>query len=195
MFIRELTSWLEHFNRESEYKSIALKVYIILPSLLLQKPTRNSKVKDLTKKLEEQLSTWKGGRIMDLVKEGRIIQERIRSSCQQVSKDYAKIFANLMMQGRVSSALKILTSDPRVGVHKISGDFINALKQKHPKLSPILENALLNGLVNEVLPCYFDNIDEEMVSKASSLTKGASGPSQLDAMQYHHLLSSCKYKV
>ena len=103
MFIRELTSWLEHFNRDSEYKSIALKVYMILPSLLLQKPTRNSKAKDHTKKLEERLSTWKGGRIMDLVKEGRIIQERIRSSCQRVSKDYAKIFANLMMQ--VSSAV------------------------------------------------------------------------------------------
>ena len=33
-----------------------------------------------------------------------------------------------------------------------------------------------------------------MVSKASSLTKGADSPSQLDAMQYHHLLSSHKYK-
>ena len=54
---------------------------------------------------------------MDLVKEDSIIQEHIRSSCQRVSKDYAKIFANLMMQGRVSSALKILTSDPCVGVH------------------------------------------------------------------------------
>ena len=70
MFIRELTSWLEHFNCDSEYKSIALKVHMILPSLLLQKPTRNSKAKDHTKKLEERLSTWKGGRIMDLVKEG-----------------------------------------------------------------------------------------------------------------------------
>ena len=44
---------------------------------------------------------------MDLVQEGKIIQEWIRSSCQQVSKDYPKIFTNLMMQGRVSSALKI----------------------------------------------------------------------------------------
>ena len=34
-----------------------------------------------------------------------------------------------------------------------------------------------------------------MVSKTLSLTKGAGGPSQLDAMQYHHLLSSRKYKV
>ena len=34
-----------------------------------------------------------------------------------------------------------------------------------------------------------------MVSKASSLTKGAGGLPQLDAMQHHHLLSSHKYKV
>ena len=72
---------------------------------------------------------------------------------------------------------------------------INALKQKHAKPSPILQNSLHNGPVNEVLPCYFGNIDEEMVSKVSSLTKSAGGPSQLDAMQYHHLLSSHKYKV
>ena len=68
MFIRELTSWIEHFNRDSQYKSIAMKLYMILPSLLLQNTTRNSKVKDYTKKLEERLSTGKGGRIMGLVK-------------------------------------------------------------------------------------------------------------------------------
>ena len=118
---------------------------------------------------------------MDQIKEGRIIQERIRSSCQRLSKDYAKIFANLMMQGRVSSALEILTSDACVGVHKISDDVINALIQKHPKPSLILENTLLNSPVNEILPYYFDNIDEEMMSKASSLTKGTGGPSQLQS--------------
>ena len=89
MFICELTLSLEHFNRDSECNSIALKVYMILPSLLLQKPTRNNKARNPTKKLEERLSAWKGGRIMDLVKEGRIIQELIRSSCQRVSKDFS----------------------------------------------------------------------------------------------------------
>ena len=62
---------------------------------------------------------------MDLVKEGRIIQERIRSSCQRVSKDYAKIFANLMTQGRVSLALEILTSDPCVGSMTMSSMLLN----------------------------------------------------------------------
>ena len=51
MFIRELTSWLEYFNRDSEYKFYALKVYMI-PSSLFQKPTHNSKAKDHTKELE-----------------------------------------------------------------------------------------------------------------------------------------------
>ena len=51
MFIQELTSWLEYFNRDSEYKFIALKVYMIPPSLF-QKPTHNSKAKDHTKELE-----------------------------------------------------------------------------------------------------------------------------------------------
>ena len=85
---------------------------MILPPLLLQNPTRNIKAKDRIEKMEERLSTWKEGRIMDLVKEGRIVQERIRSSCQRVPKDCAKIFAKLMMQGRVSSAVKIFSSDP-----------------------------------------------------------------------------------
>ena len=33
-----------------------------------------------------------------------------------------------------------------------------------------------------------------MVLKATSLTKGTGGPSQLDAEQYRHILTSTKYK-
>ena len=44
MFIWELTSWLEH--RTEILKSIAVKVYMILPSLLLLKPNPNSKARE-----------------------------------------------------------------------------------------------------------------------------------------------------
>ena len=37
-------------------------------------------------------------------------------------------------------------------------------------------------------------IDENMIQKAARQTKGAGGPSQLDADQYHHILLSSKYK-
>ena len=88
IFIGELTSWLEHLNRDSEYKSIALKVYMILPPLHLQKRTCNGKAKDHTKKLEERLSTWNEDKIMEMTKEGRIV---FRSTLHHPVNEYPKI--------------------------------------------------------------------------------------------------------
>ena len=64
----------------------------------------------------------------------------------------------------------------------------------HSNPSPVKEGTLLHGPINRVLPSYFDSIDEAMVLKAASLTKGAGGPSQLDSEQYRHILSSCRFK-
>ena len=41
----------------------------------------------------------------------------------------------------------------------------------------------------------FDGIDENMIQSAIiRMTKGAGGPSQIDADQYRHILLSTKYK-
>ena len=50
------------------------------------------------------------------------------------------------------------------------------------------------GPVNRVLPSYFDEIDETMVFKSASMTKGTGGPSLIDAEWYRRLLTSNKYK-
>ena len=71
---------------------------------------------------------------------------------------------------------------------------LKELLNKHPDPSPIKEGTLLHGPKNQVLPSYFDNIDEAMVLKAASLTKCAGGTSQLDSEQYRHILSSRKFK-
>ena len=55
-FVRELTHWLEHFNRGTDFCGISLKVYMILPSLLLQKPSATSKSKEHLAKLAEWLA-------------------------------------------------------------------------------------------------------------------------------------------
>ena len=60
-FVIELTSWLEHFNKGTVFEGIARKVYMILPSLLLQKPSRNSKAKDHQLKFTERLKTMERG--------------------------------------------------------------------------------------------------------------------------------------
>ena len=45
LFINELTIWLDHYNRSTPFKSIALKLLMKLPCLLLQNPSQNSKAK------------------------------------------------------------------------------------------------------------------------------------------------------
>ena len=73
-------------------------------------------------------------------------------------------------------------------------EIMQGLQEKHPPPAPIAENTLLFGPINNFLPSYFDAIDEAMIQNATRLTKGAGGPSQLDADQYRHILLSRKYK-
>ena len=44
--INELAHWLDQFNKNTTFKFISLKVFMVLPSLLLQKPSATSKTKD-----------------------------------------------------------------------------------------------------------------------------------------------------
>ena len=98
IFINELTIWLDHYNRSTPFKSIELKVFMTLPCLLLQKPSRNSKAKDHSKALEDRLKLWNEGKIDMLVKEARTIQNRFRNSTntKRTQEDSARLFAKLM---------------------------------------------------------------------------------------------------
>ena len=62
VLINELTIWLDHYNISTPFKSITLKVFITLPCLLLQKPSRNSKAKGHSKTLEDRLKLWNEGK-------------------------------------------------------------------------------------------------------------------------------------
>ena len=193
VFIKELSLWLERFNRKTEHHSIALKVYIILPALMLQKPSKTSKSQEHFKKLEHRLAAWKDGRIDELIQECRTIQKQFSSNERCNKEDKAKNFAKLVFQGKINAAMKLLTNID-AGVHNVDDTILNELQQKHSQPAPLTSDTLLNGPVNRVLPSYFDEIDETMVFKSASMTKGAGGPSQLDAEQYHRLLTSNKYK-
>ena len=75
-FVSILSYWLENFNKNTTFRGITLKVFMILASLLLQKPSRNSKSKDHIEKLETRITLWESGNITDLVKEGENIQKK-----------------------------------------------------------------------------------------------------------------------
>ena len=52
LFINELTTWLEHCDNNSGFQSIALKMFIVLPSLVLQKQSKKSKAKGHCQKVD-----------------------------------------------------------------------------------------------------------------------------------------------
>lgn len=77
----------------------------------------------------------------------------------------------------------------------LSDEVLEDLKKKHPPPEPIEENSLLEGPVEQILPCYFDTIDEQTVLKAALNTKGSAGPSGMDADLYRRLLCSKNFQA
>ena len=192
--IRELTFWLDQFNRETKLYGIALKVFMLIPNLLMQKPSQQSKAKEHNNKLSERLQLWKEGNIETLLKEGRTIQKRLTSGKSRKQTDISRIFAKLMMEGKVTAAIKFLSDNSDVGVLPASNEVIQELKTKHPHPALIQNETLLNGPINKVENSYFDNINEDMTKLAARRTKGAAGPSKLDAEQFKNILVSNRYR-
>ena len=95
-FIKELAFWVEQFNRSTEFQGIALKVYMVLPNLLLQKPDAKSKSAAHLAKLKERLALWKTGNIDILVRECRHIQKKLSKSKRKTSEDADRIFSLLL---------------------------------------------------------------------------------------------------
>ena len=167
---------------------------MLLPSLLLQKPSKESKAKEHFEKLKERLNLWYEGKIEKLLSEGRTIQRRLLSSKRRSDTDVSKIFTKLMLQGKVNAAIKYLSENNDCGVLTINNEVVDKLREKHPTPGDIAENSLLNGPLPQTPTSYFDNINESTIRTAASLTKGAAGSSKLDAEQFKIMLVSNKFR-
>ena len=81
-----------------------------MPALLLLKPSKSSKWKEHHAPFKRRLKLWEEGKIKELLYEGQIIQEKLKSS--DSSKTIAKIsmkFRILMSKGNANCAWKLLT--------------------------------------------------------------------------------------
>lgn len=166
---------------------------MILPTLLLQKPSQKSKAKQHSCALERRLHQWRCGQIDELIKEVRQIQSNfLRSSNRkpQGPENLSKKFAKFMMEGKVSAALKLLDSTCATGLLPLTNEVMEQLKQKHPEPAPVEGSPLLYGPLLEIPDYFFDPIDEESILKAAKDTKGSGGPSGMDADQYRRILCS-----
>ena len=105
------------WTNNSPLKDIAFKAIHIMPSLLLQKPSKTSKAKDHLKALERRIDLWSNGNIDELLFEGETIQSRLHHiNIPKSIGELSKKFTLLMEKGNVNGALKLLTSNISNGI-------------------------------------------------------------------------------
>ena len=76
-YIDECTRLILEWVNDSQLQGIAIKALIIMPSVLLQKHSRNTKAKDHTESLRRRLKLWKEGDFDCLVIEVCFIQSKL----------------------------------------------------------------------------------------------------------------------
>ena len=196
-YIRELTRLIDIWNTDSQpLSNIALKMTMVMPAILLQKPSRKSTAKQHGAYLNKRMTQWENGNFNELMIEARSIQKslsQVPKSKHDTPEHIAKTFAKLMMQGKVHAALRLLDRQESLGVAKMSEEMMNDLRNLHPEAREAADEILMEGEVPFFDPVIFTNIDDRSIATAALKTKGAAGPSGLDADGWRHMLVSRNY--
>ena len=205
-FVSELARLFQAYADSSSLECIAMKAITVIQIVLLQKPSRTSKSKDHVKHLQRRLDLWLQGDLETLLDEGKCIQNRLGNVTQASSDEtVSRIFRDLVIQGKVQSALRYLSRNTSGGVLKLD-DLIpetkdgetnmrstrDILEEKHPKGRDADPRTLVEGDPNHVNPVIFESLDGDAIRQAALHTNGAAGPSGLDALAWRRLCCSFK---
>ena len=132
-YIRELTRLFQIWNDSSPMSCIAIKAIHVMPSLLLQKPSKTSKAKDHVLALMKRLELWHQGEFEQLFHESRSIQSTLKTFEKKKDISFiSKRFAELMHKGNVNGAMKTLTDNLSGGILPLDDKTLDLLIQKHP---------------------------------------------------------------
>ena len=200
-FVKEVARLFNTYAEASPMEGITLKAVMALPALVLQKPFRESRSKDHSKCLERRLKHWEAGQFMDLFNEAESIQARLvrtSSILSQNSKPISRKFAELMMVGKVKTAVRMLTRDNQsVGTLPLNKDIDgksvrDILREKHPPAQALNPEAVFPPASPSTIPhsVIFDEIDGISILKSALHTEGSAGPSGLDAYLWRRMCCS-----
>ena len=95
-----MTKWIDRWNNKSKYRDFAIKAMMLMPNLLLQKTTKKAKSSEYKEALTRRLALWREGNILDLLKEGETIQNRLKATINKGKKskdDLTKRFTNFSL--------------------------------------------------------------------------------------------------
>ena len=143
---------------DSSLKDVAFKAIVVLPSLLLQKPSKKSNTKDHCTALQRRLTLRHDRNVLELLKEGATIQGTLKSVItQNTIREISKKFVKEMHQGNISEAIKQLTNNTQNGVLPLNKITLELLTQKHPEASSATESVLLIDDTEKVHPIKFEH--------------------------------------
>ena len=126
---------LNAWNEENKYLHAAsLKALMIMPMLLLQKPSYKSTSKQHTECLKRRMHWWYEGSFDNLTREARAIQSIVSSpKAKKYDPDgLSKKFSNHVLSGNINAALRLLDKVSSNGVLQLTPDTLKNLKKKHP---------------------------------------------------------------
>lgn len=140
LVVAEMTRLLNEWNDCGRLEHVAMRALMIMPALLMQKPSKKSKTKDHIKYLEDRFCKWKDGDIDVLLREGESIQSNLvfTSNRKKGGDDVMKqnkLFSKHALQGNNSIALRILEDSDGGGVLEDTPETLQLLKEKHPQLN------------------------------------------------------------
>ena len=102
-------------------------------------------------------------------------------------------FRTLMSRDNVNGTLKLLKNNISNRILPLTDAKLQLRKQKHPDSREPPLKVLVEGPIRRIHPVVYDDIDECLILKAATLTKGGSGPSGLDADELCRILTSREY--
>ena len=165
-YIDECTRLILEWVHDSQLQGIAIKALMIMPSLLLQKCSRNSEAKDHTESLKTRLKSWKQDDFDGLVREVRFIHSKLIYQNSPTSiKLMVKIFNNFMLSGKVTVTLKLLSDTDSATILPTTKQTINLLKEKHPAGAPKCDDLLLPGREELYEERAYEEINSELYVK------------------------------
>ena len=209
-FITELTRLVKAFSDRSSLEGIAIKASMLFPALVLQRPHPTSRAKDHVKCLSRRMKTWRLGRIDDLVRECRTIQHCLpkRKPDGQEENHFHRTFSNLIFSGKVSAAMRLLSEydgetngkgvlDLNAPIHPGSSTSVrDALVDKHPSAAKASPESLIDVDPSsdpvDVHPVYFDRLTGAAIRHAALRTRGAAGPSGMNADNWRRICTAFK---
>jgi hypothetical protein len=206
-YLREKTRLMWEFADKGDQERFAMKALAVLPRLVLQRPSRKSSTLADAKHLKKSLALWAEGNLETLLIQGRRIQNNLPERTGSLSTEHiTKIFNRLMMEGKISSALRFLGNQSSGGVLSLDDlvrtkdgtkTVLDVLEEKHPTGKPLPQGEAGVFVGDPHLPSseelrdfYTCELSVKMVREAFTTTTGAAGVSGLDAAQWTRFVTA-----